>query len=185
MLDLEEALNLISNSHIKEMTAYFLGKYEQGIKDLPASLSQQHHLGETHEGHLKRVVYFALDLAREFDLVQNERDLLISASILHDIGYFEFVSRKRVNDEHQRLFPTGFNRSREVYRYHPTIAQFLIGKYIIDHRKIIPELFQVAKLIASHMSHWLKNYNPEPQSLLEYLLCTADYFASRKEIKIE
>jgi len=185
LIRLDEALSLIVNEDVYEMTRFFLVKYINKIKDLPASLTHRHHLGETHEEHLKRTVYFSLELAREFNLTQNEKDIVISASILHDIGYFEFVSKKRCNDEYQKLYSTGFNRSREAYLYHPVLGQFWIGKYIVEKRKLLPELFQIAKLVASHMSHWLKECNPEPQSLLEYIVCTADYFASRKEIEIK
>lgn len=184
MLDIKEAIELISNKEIREMTKLFLGKYSTKMNQVPASLSNKHHLGETNYEHVKRALYFTLELCKEFGVPKIDEDILISATILHDIACIEFASKERNPEEYQKLFVTGYNRSKEAYVYHPTLSHFLIGRYIVNNRLISEPLIRVANLVLTHMSHWLNEYNPEPETLLEFILCTADYFSSRKEIVI-
>jgi len=176
---IEDMLMQIKDKELRQMTSDLIKHYEKKIKKLPASLSGQHHLGETHNLHLERTFWFAKEIIREFDLSDDEADVLLAAALLHDIGYYEFATKKRMKNQYQRLYQGKWNRSREAYFYHPVIGMFIIGKYMIEKQTINPKIVKTALIVSSHMSHWLNDYNPMPKDKLAIFLCLADYFASR------
>ena len=169
---------------IRRMTEAILSKHR--LDKIPASLSRKWHLGEGLTNHLLRTVWFSEHLACECDLEPIERDMLISASLLHDVGNALIATKKRKPDAYQRFYPTGYNRSEVGYQNHPMISQFMVGEYILlNGKEDNPHLTKIAKMCASHMEHWHQDTCPMPSDLLEELLCIADYFASRKGLTID
>jgi len=184
-MKIKDAINKIRNKDIWKMTIELFEEYEPIMKKQPTSLSGDYHKkGEVQLNHIEDALDYAILLAENFKIEGIDLDILISATILHDISNCEFVRKTRTKRHFQKLYPTGYNRSSEAYCYHPTLGSFIIGRYIVGKGDLISALFMVARLVSSHMSHWLEEYNRKPDSLLEYILCTADYLSSRRNVKI-
>jgi len=181
----------IKDRTLRQMTDHFLTKYKDQIQTIPPSLSGFHHGKEaTTEDHLRRTFWFAQKCAEEFNLSPDDRDILLTCALLHDLGNYEYISKERNPAEFQTLYPTGFNRSREAYYYHPVLSTFMIGKYMLElpTHEVNNKICKVAMTVASHMSHWFAGFNnpcPLPKTEIERLLALSDYFASRDEIVIE
>jgi len=175
---LEKEVNLIQDIEIKENTRRLVDKYEEKIKTQPTSLSGKYHRSDpVVELHLRRTTWFANELCREFNVIGIERDSIISASILHDVGNYEFSHKGNVEKCANYYPATGWCRMFPLDQ-HP-----LEGKKIIDE-KSFKKSEEIGRMVASHMSHWHKNC-PQPTKLDEYIVCIADYFASKEEVSVE
>lgn len=148
-------------------------------KDIPASLSTKHHIGETHEEHLQLVNNVLQHMCDEFNIHGEDRDVLLAAGWLHDIGEYEIVLKGKVDNPQWTYYDkTDYSRLDNLMTSHGTIASRVLDNYEI------PRLEDIKRLVACHMSHWYPN-EPQPQQLDEYLLCTADYVASRGKSILE
>ena len=181
-MEIDKAIPKIWNTDIREMVKEIYNEYKDRAKELPTSLSNKYHLGETLQEHIEFSLDWLFFLMEEFRLSAIQKDYLIAGIILHDISNALNNTKEPNPEEYQKKYDTGYFRSKEAYTYHPTLSAFIIGKYIVDKKKNIPELINVAQLVQTHMSHWLGGYNPEPSDLIEYILCTVDFLASRKEL---
>ena len=174
----------IEDSELRILTISLLSKYKKILSILPASISGKYHLGETAQDHIMRVAWFVKRIIEEFNLSQEEKDILISSALLHDIGYCVVTTRKRVR-ESQIKYKTGWYRSMSGSKYHPIISMFLIGVEAFNQKiESNPLVVKVVSVVSSHMSHWTLEC-PQPMDDLAKYLALADYLASRKEIKIE
>jgi len=174
----------IKDSELRKLTVSLLNKYKDTLLILPASISGKHHLGETAQGHIMRVVWFVKRIIEEFDLSQDESDILLSSAILHDIGNCVVTTKQRIS-EAQIEYKTGWYRSVDGAKYHPIFSMVMIKCEAFDLK--IGEnvlIVKVAFTVSSHMSHWSPEC-PQPTDDLAKYLALADYLASRKEIKIE
>lgn len=175
----------ISDPTIHKMVEDLKSKYED-FDNISISISQNPEHWTDMKAHIETVAWFGAHLARAFNLSSMERDILLAACYLHDISAALTTSRKRDPDAYQRLFPTGYNRSREAFKNHPMLGSFIIGQYILENELYEDQtLIKVAKLVSTHMSHWLNDTCPEPNDKLEILMTTADYLGSRKEIHVD
>jgi len=178
-------IDCIRDKELRKVTSDILYSYKTKIEKLPGSLSGHHHIGETHMEHLRRTFFFAKEIVREFNLKQDESDVLLASALLHDIGLYEFTTNRRNKDEFQKLYVTGWNRSQEVYKFHPTLGMFLIGRKMLDMGIINGSIIRTALTVSTHMNHWLSEYNFVPQDKIGEYLALADYLASRKGIKLD
>jgi len=144
-------------------------------EELPASISGKYHLGETLRQHSELAVKIIKALCLEFNISDEDTDMLIAATYLHDIGNCA-ISRKGKVEGYDYYEKTGFSRLNIVHKAHPIISALVIDKYDIDRKE------EIKRLVSVHMSHWYKGYCPQPNNLFEYLICTADFMASRKEM---
>jgi len=183
---MKELIDQIKDKQLRDLTVILIERYLKHILEMPSSLTRRYHpTGENEENHLKRTFYFAKHIIREFNLSEEESDILLAASLLHDIGYYEFIDTKRDPEQYQKLYPAGWNRSKEAYKYHPAIGMFIVGQEMLKKHIINPKIIRTALIISSHMDHWLGDYNPMPEDDLAVYLALADYFASRKDIIIK
>ena len=174
----------IRDSELRGLTVSLLNKYKKILSILPASISGMYHLGETAQEHIIRVVWFVKQIIIEFNLSQEEKDILISSALLHDIGYCVVTTKERVR-ESQIKYKTGWYRSINGAKYHPIISMFLVGAEAFNQKiETNPLVVKVVSVVSSHMSHWSPEC-PQPMDDLSKYLALADYLASRKEIKIE
>ena len=186
MVELIDIAENIRDSGLKEVTIELLKRYNKKLEELPASISGKYHLGESTKDHIIRVVWFVNRIIEEFNLTQEERDVLLSSALLHDIGNCITTTKKRLLKEYQKLHKTGWYRSVEGSRYHPIIGMFLVGREILKRRLYTNRLvIKVALTISSHMSHWSYPECPLPRNDLEKFLALADYLASLKDIDIK
>ncbi|MHA1437932.1 MAG: HD domain-containing protein [Promethearchaeota archaeon] len=152
------------------------------IKELPASISGVYHVGETALEHIERTASIMRHLCDEFKqyLTAEDKDMLIACAYLHDMGSY-VISKKGKPSKKQSMGgwiyyeKTGFSRLEPLHRIHPIISASMINAYQIDRKE------DIKKVIASHMSHWYP-HAPQPKCLWEYLICIADYLASRKNV---
>jgi len=141
--------------------------------ELPASLGGKYHIGETARQHIELAVNVMQHLCDEFNIKGSDRDLLIGATWLHDIGIYEISKKGNVKERGWKYFEaTGYSKHTSSMKKHPILGAYIISYYNIPRKK------EVRNLISVHMSHWYPNC-PQPENLHEYLICTADYVASR------
>ena len=143
-------------------------------KEMPASLSGKYHIGETQEQHINIAVNVMKELCREFDIRGKDRDMLIAATYLHDIGLYIITEKgeSTIPDSHYYK-DSGWSRSHTLMRLHPIIGAKLLDKYEIPRKK------DIKRLVSVHMSHWYKDGCPLPETFYERLICIADYVASK------
>jgi hypothetical protein len=143
------------------------------MEHLPASISGKHHIGETQRQHIELAVNVMEHLCQEFNIQGSNRDLLIGATYLHDIGLYVITEKGKVNLPGWEYYSaTGYSRIKELMFIHPIISAAILDKYKIDR------INEIKKLVSVHMSHWYP-LCPQPKTLSDYLICTADYVASR------
>lgn len=144
-------------------------------RDMPASLSGKYHVGETHKEHLEMTVAVMKHLCREFNIIGSDRDMLIAASYLHDMGLYNITIKGKPSQTGWKYFEaTGYSRKNNTMESHPTLGAELLEKYEIPRKK------EIQRLLSVHMSHWYPNC-PQPETFYDRLVCIADYVASRGE----
>lgn len=175
---LQKEINLIKAEGLKTDVNRIVSENEQWYKEFPCSMSGKYHKHEpTMEIHIQRCMWFAVELCREINIEGEKRDIIFAAVILHDIGNIETSRKGKYNGDWRYYSETGWSSQNSWS--HPTVgAEFIRKQNIIFKDKI-------AALIETHMSHWGKDHNPEPKTLSAYIVCIADYFASREQLVIK
>ena len=185
MVELLDIAENIRDSGLKEVTIGLLKRYNKKLEELPASISGKYHLGESTKDHIIRVVWFVNRIIEEFNLNQDEKDILVSSALLHDIGSCVVTTKERKPNEQQEYYQTGWYRSIEGAQFHPIIGGILVNREAFEKGQETNLLvIKVILAISSHMSHWSCPDCPLPRDDLEKFLALADYLASRKEIQI-
>lgn len=169
-------LGYIKNPKIREFTEKVLLEVPDYFFNIPASSTGKYHPSYTISEcglvkHTQAAVRIALELFRlsEKGYTDEEKDIIISALILHDTAKL------------------GFNGSKYTITGHPLeIVKFFNGKK--ELKSILPkEIIElISNCISSHMGRWNYNYKskkrvlPRPKTRLEQITHMADYIASRK-----
>lgn len=138
---------------------------------MPASISGKHHNQETSKQHLEKTVSIIQHLCDEFNVELADRDMLIAAGWLHDIGLYVITREGKSDDVNWKNYDSGYCRLIYARSSHGSIGAAVLEKYEIPRKK------EIQRLISTHMSHWYPN-QPQPNCLYEYILCMADYTAS-------
>lgn len=174
-------LSLIEDEAIRKFTIKCLQAAPKYFWQIPASSTGKYHpdYAATEGGlvkHVKMAVKFAEDLLvlKQHTYLSGDKDMIYAALILHDICK---KGRSDEGDEHTRFD-------------HPILATQLLTSVALkmyhdfDH---IPEsVYEIQKLIASHMGQWNTNkYNPgvelpTPSTYAQEFVHMCDYLASRK-----
>lgn len=142
-------------------------------KELPASVSGKYHIGETQREHLEIAANVIRHLCDEFNVKGEDRDMLIAATYLHDIGLYVITMKGDIKISGWTYYEkTGYSRITALMFIHGSIGRAVINKYKINRKEDIMRLVQL------HMSHWY-SLEPQPKDLWGYMICTADYTASR------
>lgn len=168
--------DLIKDDSIRNGVCRILIENEDQLRVQPTSLSALYHPKDpTVMEHLKRTVWFAHELAREFDITGEDYDILISAALLHDIGLMEITAPGKIEAPGWKYYPeTNFSRKLDgAMEMHPIYGSIIIGKKPFKCSRRIQNLVEV------HMEHWYNKTCRLPNDLLEYCVCIADYLASR------
>ena len=169
---LNDQLNLIASQFIREWTKATLEKAPDWFYNAPASSTGKYHPACTIVTgglviHTKRVVYIANKLCGGMGISGIEKDMVISACILHDIaktgkgGYGTF----------------------EDYENHPINAIKLSAP--ADNSPLQEYVPKIWELVKYHMSLW----TPDPHkksikdySLMELCVANSDYLATTKDL---
>lgn len=146
-------------------------------KEMPASISGKYHLGETSRRHLVYAVNIMEHLCKEFKIESEDRDMLLGATWLHDVGLYVITIKGKVEASGWMYFEkTGYSRNKDLWLLHPIIGAQILEKYEM------PQLKEIQKLVSVHMSHWFPQ-RPQPETFYERLICIADYLASIRNVK--
>ena len=164
-------LSYIADDTIVEFVEHLLEDADDYFFTMPASTSGKYHpaFAKGDGGlvrHTQAVAYFANELARAEltagSIDQHKADLIVAASIVHDI--------KKMGD----------GTTGHTVKEHPKYA----SDYIFEENKKYRLLSHddrvfMQTLVERHMGPWCE---PKPETLEERLLFYADYVASRQEI---
>ncbi|MFA5037569.1 MAG: HD domain-containing protein [Candidatus Izemoplasmatales bacterium] len=188
----QNELALIAEPEIRELTEFALKSAEAKFFVAPASSSGKYHTVDsrtvgTMEGlnniivpgglvhHTKDVVKLAHEgIPKLFcadDLMIAEKSAIICASILHDITKYGIPCRIHTIAEHGEL----------AARWLEKIAEDKLSA-LGEHWSTVPNI--IIEGIALHMGRWAPSKN-KPTLETTGLIHEADYWASRKFIKIE
>lgn len=142
-------------------------------KEMPASLSGKHHIGETSREHLELAVKIMKHLCDEFNINPEDRDMLIATTYLHDLGLY-VITQKGKSPIYNWIYyaESGYSRSDDLMKLHPSIGAVVLESFDIPRKQ------EIQNLIKTHMSHWYK-FEEQPANLYQYLICIADYMASK------
>jgi len=165
---LKEQIALMKDEKIKEFTIKTLENSPDYFYTAAASSTGKYHPECTiKEGglivHVKRAVYFAERLCSGWGIELKEKDIVISATILHDIA------------------KTGKGTGTyEDFENHPLNA----AKYFsLSEGVVMDEVVFINRCIENHMGLWTPAKIKKPikdYTLSELLVYTADYMAASK-----
>lgn len=170
-----DELELIQNSEVRYITELALEAVEPQFFQAAASSSGKYHpkfaLGKGGlVRHTKVAVKFAVDLFRLYNFSEIEKDLIISALILHD------------------TCKSGLNwDSDHTVTEHPLLVEQLYSSEV-ENRQVIWE--EINNLIKSHMGKWNTDREgnevlPIPTTRTQKFVHLCDYLASRKWINVD
>jgi len=169
----EKEVELIANEEIKIFTKRCIEAAPRYVFNIPSSSSGKHHpKDENNSGgqvlHTRRVVKIAEDLCRNFNIVGDDRDCVISAAIQHDFAKQGFpIDVGYTVDGHGSLWVQLLNN-------------------VVDRKEILknPIITKIGRLIACHMGVWDIPYSVGRDNL-ELIVQLADYISSRDYIRVE
>jgi putative nucleotidyltransferase with HDIG domain len=164
-----------------EKTALQILKNFPQIKEQPASISGNFHVGETIEQHLERCASVMRHLCDGMGIHGEDRDMLIACAYLHDIGIYSITQKGEITAPGWKYHKTtGWSRIDELMKIHPTLSAVVLDGYHIPRQE------EIKRIISTHMGYWYQNeINPRPKSLYEYLMVEADYLATRPQNLID
>ena len=143
---------------------------------MPASISGKYHIGETQRQHLEMATNVMRHLCREFNISEEDTDMLIAATWLHDLGLYVITQKGRIKLDGWKYYEeTRYSRLMAGMQSHGTIGASLLLRYT---DKQLPRKEEIMNLISVHMSHWYP-MQPQPKTMYERLICIADYMASK------
>jgi hypothetical protein len=142
----------------------------------PTSLSGKYHHGETHLIHAEETANAMRHLCIEFNIPEADRDLLIAACYLHDIGLTLITVKGKTNPSFKYFEATDYSRNESKFDVHAMLSAEVILGLEIERKD------ELMRLVSVHMSHWHPKC-PQPQNLYEYLICIADYVVTYGSMK--
>lgn len=179
---LKPELDLIQNDTIREWTEATLKQVPKYFYMAQASSSGKYHPAcTTKEGgliiHVQRAVYLANHICEGWGIFKLDRDIVLSAVILHDIA-------KTPSPRVAQFY--GMHTTDEDFVNHPLNAQ----KYFARETELNKEPGQmtiniIQDCIAYHMGRWTPasiRKDIVDYSLVELAVYTADYLSSRKDL---
>lgn len=169
----EVELGYIKDDEIKEFTKNIILLLPDYFFEVSASSTGKYHpeyaLGEGGlVRHTQAAVRIAIELFKieSFKYSEKQKDIIISALILHDGAKLGIPKQKYTITEHP----------------------LVISKFIKDNNKILnnEDLWIITECIESHMGQWVYDYKtkkvvlPKPKKDIQSFVHLCDYLASRK-----
>ena len=161
---------------IEQQAKNILEKFPQ-FKEQPASISGKYHFGETLAEHTERCVSIMKHMCDSLNICGSDRDMLIAATYLHDLGKVRITRKGIVDITNWKYFEkTGYSRIDILMHLHPLISSGMLDRFEIDRKD------EIKRLVSVHMGHWYKDTCPQPENLYERLIILADYLAYQKNL---
>jgi len=169
----EKELELIVNPTIRDFTEKCIALAPDYFWSIPSSSSGKYHpadeIGEGGEYlHSRRVVRVADDLCRNFSVVGDRRDCILSASIQHDFC--------------KNGYPNNLGYTVDG---HGALWVLIMSQVMRSSAALYCEYVKlISRLICVHMGRWDFPFIAENSDILAYIIKTADYIASRRYISV-
>ena len=170
-------LERISSDNMKKLTKFMLTWFADDFYETPSSSSGMYHPPDEHNGmgfilHNKRVAWWCVEFVKEHALSSKARDILIVSSLFHDLGRVDYIKRQK--------------QRHNISKSHGKIGWAMMVEAIklsnIDIKGL--PIKEIKDAIEKHMTHWDSRWGGEmPTTKISFLFATADYCASRSEIK--
>lgn len=188
-------LKEIKNERIRAAIKECSEDYRRILRIVPASFSGHHHPIEDRDvggllRHIEKVAWFILEAKREFQLNDEQVDVLLAAAFFHDISVCEITSKtdrceiiERLDGSKEIIRRFILTRNEEEFKKHPIQSSNIASKYLFKAGVNANTTHKIKSLIECHMSHWYSNC-PQPKKFLEYLFCLADYFTTRENVTL-
>lgn len=162
--NLQSELNLIKDLTIKTFATACIDTLPKYWRK-PSAYHEGHHPKDElvewgNLKHVKRVIKIAIMLSEIENLSTHENDLLIAATLIHDIGKYGIDGN-----------------ADKILTNHPMLVSQMVNKYNFDDATSN----DVLTIVESHMGRW---GIPRPSTLLQWICHYADYIASRDSIII-
>lgn len=175
---LQNELDYINNPLINEWTQKTLENVPQYFWVAQASSSGKYHPACTIKKgglitHVKRAVYLVNELCEGWGIFEIDRDIVLSATILHDIAK---------TPSHKVAHLYGMTSTSEDFINHPLNAIHYFASQKTLSNTIINKINECIKY---HMGRWTPDAIKKPiteYSLAELAVYTADYLSSRKAV---
>lgn len=185
---LENELSLIQDKEIRNWTRVTLANVPNYFYIARASSSGKYHPECTNKVggliiHIKRAVYIANRLCSGYGMEEIDKDIVISATILHDIAKVPGITVAKLY---------GMTVTENDFVNHPINAEkYFASKKLLEYSEDIDDTFaeeqflQILYCIKFHMGLWspksIKKQLIE-YTLKELLVYTADYIATTKDL---
>lgn len=178
----EFELGAMCNDQIEEFTARMLELAPDYFYTHASSSSGKYHPEQSQgfEGllrHTRAVVYVAMELCNSEDITGNDRDAIISASLLHDLCKYGIPGNKHTVHNHDYIG-----------------AYFIMAQAKKLGLQETPKIKEILSAVANHYGRWTKRDAGCPQkikaypneySLIDRVVHQADFIASRKSIRFD
>lgn len=178
----ESELAEIKNGEIREFTASMLELAPPYFYTHPSSSSGKYHPEQSqgHGGlirHTRAVVYLASELCGSEDITGDNRDAIISASLLHDLCKYGIPGNKHTVSNHDYVGAFFINAQAKKLGLQDT-----------------PKIKDILSAIANHYGRWTKREQGCPQQIKKYpeefgfidrIVHQADFIASRKALRFD
>ena len=174
--DFSPELAWIKNDSIREFARFCLERIPPYFYEVPSSSTGKYHSAWSNGPgglvrHTKATAYVAKELARAYDLTEQETDAAITACLLHDCVKYGVAGGKHTTSYHDYEGAKFVHGLRNLYGQE------------------VPMLSEICAGIAWHFGTFTKRSNghtvkkfPEEYSKIEHLVHIADMVASRKDI---
>lgn len=169
-----EELNYIKNEEVKNFTEFVVEKRPSYFDEVPSSSTGKYHSPQSNGygglmRHTKAVVYFAVKLCDVYNLAPIDRDVVISACILHDIVKYGIGVKQPFTTK---------NHDTEGAKYVQILAKTAPPcKYVEE----------ICKGISAHMGRWKAGATvvfPKDLTEIEQIVHLADVISSCKEVRL-
>lgn len=164
----------LSDGNIKKFLLSCTSRFPDYFWTAPASVSKYHPEDERKLGglvlHVRRLCRLTEDVVRMHSLNMWERDVLLSAAILHD--------------SFARGIPPAVKESSDPF--HPVYVEYMFPFNAFADRYIERKVYdEIMECVASHSGRWSTNKILQSNRKLPVLFHTIDYLGSRSNIKID
>lgn len=180
---LTNEVSLIQDEGIRSFTQYVLDRAPNYFWTVPSSSTGKYHPRQSNGiggliRHVRSMVYFAGILCRAYSVEGKEKDIVISACILHDLLKYGDPMQKHTTKTHDKegadyVFKLGVSYCTEVEQ--PVVTK----QTVLD----------ICKAIAYHMGQWTsdnrKKMFPEEYTRTELIVHLADMVSAGNQVNLD
>ena len=174
-------ISLIDSEDIKSFVRSILLK-AVSFWSIPSSFSGKYHPKDEHGHggnvlHTKRVVRVAKLLCESYSLSEDESDLIIAATLLHDITKGIASSDSPLGFKYDPMHPYTVNKFvQECLQYDKAYANDMISSTLFIGED---DMQSIMRLVRCHLGPWSPVPETVPITYMDYIVHCADNIASK------